>query len=162
MLKPTQAVSLARSVSSPWWPTKPEPLGLEDVGEHGVLMDVGHENAVAIFPRKFVGEVDARAAVRRAVAVVGDGLDVVVNVGVDVLAALPVIDAAGNHMPQMRDHAGGDEELAVIVEIEAPGIAEAMRDDLEAILRWVVAQDATVDVLAVFHGDLIGEGVALA
>ena len=87
-------------------------FGHEQIGEDRVLVDVGHEDAVAILARKLIGEVDAGAAVRGAMAVVGDGFDVVVDVGVDVFAALPVIDAAGDHVPEVRDHAGGLEGVA--------------------------------------------------
>ena len=36
----------------------------------------------------------------------GDGLDVVVGVGIEVLARLPLVAAALNHVIQVRNHAG--------------------------------------------------------
>ena len=40
----------------------------------------------------------------------------------------------GIDVEEMGDDAGGDEELALRVVIDAPGIAEAVCDDLEMIL----------------------------
>ena len=96
-----------------------------------------------------------------AVTVVGDGLDIVVDGGVDVFAPLAVVDAAGDDVPEMRNHAGGDKHLAVVVEIETPRIAETVGDNFEAILRRMIAPDAAVDVLAVNHRDLFGKRLAL-
>ena len=95
------------------------------------------------------------AGVRRVadpVAVVGDGLDVVVGVGIEVLAGLPLVAAALNHVIQVRDDAGGDERLAVVVEIDAPGIARAVGEDLEDVPRRVIAPDAGVDRRALVVG----------
>ena len=82
----------------------------------------------------------------RAVAVVGDGADVAVDIGVEVCAALAVVDAAGDHVPQVRDDAGGDEDLPLRVVVDPPGVAEPVGDDFEAILGRVVAPDTAVDV----------------
>ena len=65
---------------------------------------------------------------------VGDGLDVAVDVGVEVLASLALIDAAGDDVPEMRDDAGAHDELTLGVVVDAPGIAEAVGHDLEPIL----------------------------
>ena len=75
-------------------------LAHEHIREDGVLVDVGHEDAAGLRRRKGVRLVDARAAVRRTVPVVGDGLDVAVDVGIEVLAALAMIDAAGDHVQE--------------------------------------------------------------
>ena len=71
-------------------------LSLEHVRQHRVLVDVGHEDASLLRGRERVRLVDARAAMRRSMSMVGDGLDVAVDVGIEVLAALALIDAAGN------------------------------------------------------------------
>ena len=76
---------------------------------------------------------------------VGDRLDVVVGVGIEVLPGLPLIPAALNHVIQVRNHAGGEEGLAVVVEIDAPGIAGAVGEDFEFVPRRVIAPDAGVD-----------------
>src|SRR5439155_7098569 len=83
-----------------------------------------------------------RAFAARVMNMVADGLDVVVNervdeplvrvgveafvrerflaIDVEMLAALPLEASALNHVPQMRNHAGLDEALAVFVEVNAP------------------------------------------
>ena len=63
------------------------------------------------------------ADVAHIVQVVGNRLDVLKRVGVEVLAPLPVIAAPLDHVPQMRNHAGGNEGLALVVEVHAPRIA---------------------------------------
>ena len=91
-------------------------------------------------------------------AMIGDGLDVAVDVRIEVLAALAMVDAAGDHVPQVRDHARADEQLSLGVVVDAPRIAEAVRDDLEHVLRRVIAPDAAVDVDAVRLQQSAGNG----
>ena len=121
-------------------------LPLEHVRQHRVLVDVGHEDAAPLRGREGIGLIDARAAVSRAVTMVGDGLNVAVDVRVEVPAALTLVDAAGNDVPEMRDHAGAHDQLTLGVVVDAPRVAEAVRHDLEAILGRMVAPDAAVDV----------------
>ena len=45
----------------------------------------------------------------------------------------------------MRDDAGFDEGLAVLVEVEAPGVAGAVGEDLEDVPGRMIAPDAGVD-----------------
>ena len=70
-----------------------------------MLVDVAHEELVAVLLREGVGEVEARSAVRGLVDVVTAGLDVVVDKLVHVLPALLVVDAALDDMKQVRDDA---------------------------------------------------------
>ena len=135
--------------------------GLEDVCDHIMLVDVRHEDAVAVFFRELIREVDARTAMRGAMAMIGDGLDIIEDVRIDVAAALTVIDAAGDDMPEMRDHAGGDEDLAVVIKVHSPRIAEAVRDDFKAVLRWMVTPNTTINVLTIFDRNLGRERIAL-
>ena len=86
------------------------------------------------------------------VAVVGDRLDVVVGVRVEVRPGLPLVPAALDHVVEVRDHAGGEEGLAVLVEVDAPGVARAVGEDLELVLRRVIAPDPGVDRDAVLVG----------
>ena len=81
-------------------------------------------------------------------AVVGDRADVAVNIRIKVATALPMVNAARNDMPQMRDHACADEELSLRVVVDAPRVTEAVRDHLEAILNRVITPNATVDLCA--------------
>ncbi len=112
-------------------------LALEHVGQHGVLVDVGHEDPSVLRGGKGIGLVDACAAVRRTVPMVGDGLDVAVDVRVEVLASLALVDAAGDDVQEVRDHAGADDELTLGVVVDAPGVAEAVGHDLEpSLVGW--------------------------
>ena len=87
----------------------------------------------------------------RAMAVVGDRADVAVNIRIKVTTALPMVNAARNDMPQMRDHACADEELSLRVVVDAPRVAETVSDHLEAILNRVITPNATVDPVSYTH-----------
>ena len=121
--------------------------GLEDIRDHIVLVQVRHDDAVAVFLRELIGEIDTSAAMRGAMPMIGDGLDVIEDVRIDVAAALTVIDAAGDDMREMRDHAGGYEDLAVVIEVDPPRIAEAVPDDFKAILRGMIPPNTTINVV---------------
>ena len=65
---------------------------------------------------------------------------------------LPLVAAALDDVVEVRDDAGGDERLAVLVEVDAPGVARAVGEDLEVVPRRVIAPDAGVDRDAVGVG----------
>src|SRR5947209_17670554 len=76
------------------------------------------------------------------VAVVGDRLDVVIGVGVEVLAGLPLIACAGNDVNDVRDDAGGGEEVSKLVVVEAPWVARAVGEDFELMPHGMIAPNA--------------------
>ena len=119
------------------------------VGPAAAQVDHGAGMGVAAAGR--VGAVVARVR-RRAdpMPMLGDRLDVVVGVGVEVLAGLTLVAAALNHVIQVRDHAGREKRLALVVEIDAPRIARAVGEDFEHVLRGVIAPDAGIDRRALF------------
>jgi hypothetical protein len=80
---------------------------------------------------------------------IGNRRDVAVDVRIEMLAALALIDAAGNHMPEMRDDAGADQQLSLGVVVYAPRVAETVSDDFESVLRRVITPHAAVDLDAV-------------
>jgi hypothetical protein len=51
------------------------------------------------------------------VCVVGDGLDVLVRVRIEVLPGLPLVTSAGDDVVEMRNDARRDEPLAMLVVI---------------------------------------------
>ena len=55
---------------------KARTAGLEDVGDHIMLVEVRHEDAVAVFLRELIREIVTSAAMRGAMTMIGDGLDV--------------------------------------------------------------------------------------
>ena len=79
-------------------------------------------------------------------AVIGDRTNVAVDIRIEVPAALAMVDAARNHVPEMGNHAGADKELAFSVVIDSPRITESMRHDLETLFRRVIAPNTTVDI----------------
>src|SRR3954468_17918406 len=97
---------------------------------------------------------------RGSMTVIGNGLNVAVDVRIEVLPSLSLVNAARDHMKQMRNHAGGDEQLSLRIVINAPRIAEAMRDDLEYLLCRVVAPHAAIDLDAVARDQIVRERLA--
>ena len=116
-----------------------------------MFVEIRHEDPVAIFLGKRVGQVDAGSAVGRAVPVIRDRFDIIKDIRVNVFAPLTVVNAAGNHMPKVRNHTSGDEHLAVIIKIQAPRIAETVGDHFKPILCRMIAPHSAVDELPVFH-----------
>ena len=139
----------------------------EDVRVDPVAVDVVHEDRVPVLIRERVSEVDHRAAVGvptadrvrdpvarvgarpEVVEVVRDRLDVVVDVRVEVLAALPVVTRALDDVVEVRNHARRDETLPVIVEVDAPLVARAPREDVELVPFRVVPPNRRVDLGAI-------------
>ena len=78
------------------------------------------------------------------VEVVGTGRHQLIEVGIEVVAVHPLEVRAGDHAEQVRDHAVGDERLAEVVEVEAPGVGRAVGDDLEDLAGRVIPPDAAV------------------
>ena len=140
----------------------PDPLRVQHIREHGVLVDVGHEDAAACEVREGIGLIDARPAMRRAMTMIGDRLNVAVDVRIEVLATLSLINAARDDVPQVGDDARADQQLALGVVVDAPRVAEAVRDDLEPILRRVIAPDAAVDLDAVALQEVLGKRLIAA
>ena len=62
-----------------------------------------------------------------------DGLDVVIGMGIEMFAGLPLITAALNDVKKVRNHAGRAKCLTEIVEIDSPGIARAVGENFEDV-----------------------------
>jgi hypothetical protein len=76
---------------------------------------------------------------------VGNRGDVRVRVLIEMLASLPVVASALNVVEQMRNYAGGRNQLTPVVEIDAPRIAGAPRKHLELMPRWMITPDRRVE-----------------
>src|SRR5256885_235623 len=59
-------------------------------------------------------------------------------IDVEMLAALPLETPALNHVPEVRNHAGLDETLAVFVEVNAPRIARAFCKHFEDVFGGMI------------------------
>ena len=139
-------------------PDEPRSFAIERLGVHAVMVDRADDELAAVLGRKDVVEheprpavgVAALAALDAVVLVVGDRLDVVERVLVLVLAALAVIAAALDDVPEVRDDARLDEHFAVLVECDAPRVRRTVGENFEDVLRRMVAPDAGVDRDAIF------------
>ena len=141
-------------------------LGADHVDVEAVAVQVTHEEFAVVLLGPGAALVAHQAAVGVAaagrvaavvagvgrgpdvVSVQGDRLDVGVGVRVEVAAGLPVVAAARDDVPHVRDDARLDEEVAVGVVVEAPRVAGAVGDDLEDVPRRVIAPDAGVNLLS--------------
>ena len=149
-------------------------VGIEVIGHQTVAVEVAEDELVAIGRGELAALVDREAAVGVATAfgigividdaragrrvmgdigagiagvvrVVGNGLDVLIRVRIEVLTTLALVARAWDDVIQMWDHAGGDEELAVLVVVQSPGIAGTMGEDFELMAHGMVAPDAAVE-----------------
>jgi hypothetical protein len=88
------------------------------------IAQVDHEAAVGVTAAGLVAAIVA--AVRRGaqvVAMIGDGHNVGVGVWIEMRAGLALKPAILNDVKRMRNDAGLDESLAMLVEVYAPGVA---------------------------------------
>ena len=127
-------------------------------------VDVVHENLAAIFfgptaalinhqARMGVAATDRIGTAVRSMwpltagvmKMVGHGFDVVEDIRIEVLAALPFKTTALNHVPKMRNHARFDDTLAMLIKINPPRVARAFGKKLEDVPGWMIAPDAGSD-----------------
>src|SRR5579871_3007369 len=83
------------------------------------------------------------------VDVIGAARHQAVTVRVQILAKHADVMSARNDVEQVLDDAVGDEHLAIIIEIQAPGVGGAPGEHLERFLDRVKAPDTTVEGNAV-------------
>src|SRR6266567_1722255 len=83
-----------------------------------------------------------RAFVACPVNMVGEGFDVVINVWIEMRTRLAMIASALDHMEQVRNDAGFDDALAVLVKINSPWIARAFGEKLENVFGGMIAPDS--------------------
>src|SRR6187431_470455 len=93
-----------------------------------------------------------RALTPNPVHVIGNGLDVVVDVGIEVLASLALVARALHDLIEVLDHARGRERVAVVVEVETPRIARAFSKDFKDVLCRMEAPDRAVQFLTLAVG----------
>ena len=86
-----------------------------------------------------------------------DRTDITVGVRIKMTASLAVIQAAGDDMPQVRDHACCNEKLPLGVVVDTPRIAKTVRNNFKHFLSWVIAPDTTINLLTLpFKLDRLG------
>src|SRR5262245_34411164 len=96
---------------------------------------------------------------RGSMTMIGNRLNVAVDVWIEVLSALTLIDAAGDHVKQMWNDARRDEQLSFGIVIDAPRVTESMGDHLEHVFSRVIAPDTTVDLDAVLRQKFLREWI---
>ena len=112
-----------------------------------IAMDVAHEGRAGVLGRGSAALVDLHAGVGGAVVlVVVDVFEEVVGVGPTGDAALADVDAAGDDVPEVFDNAGGDEEVAARVPVDAPLVGDAVGELVDGVVGGVVAHDAGVEL----------------
>ena len=79
------------------------------------------------------------------VPVRGNRFDVVVGVRVEVLPRLALVAATLHDVPEVRNHAGFDEEIAVRIVVQPPRVRGALREDFKRMPRRMISPDARVD-----------------
>ena len=81
-----------------------------------MLVNVAHEEVVAVFGGEGICQIEASSAMRREVGVVADRLDGRIGVGVEVGAGLFVVDAALDDVEEVGDDATGGKAVAEIID----------------------------------------------
>ena len=68
------------------------------------------------------------------------------------LARLPLVAPALYHVVEVRDHAGRGEGVADLVEVDPPGVARALRENLKLVPHRVVPPVAGIELHAIAIG----------
>ena len=82
-------------------------IGFHDVGQHGVFVNVAHEQSIAILLRKRIGQIESRTAVSGQVRVITDRLDVVIDVRIDVR----LDSVCGRRRPERHETGAGSRSM---------------------------------------------------
>jgi hypothetical protein len=119
----------------------------------GVIVDIAEDDGVEVAGRELVAEIDLNAAVGgHVMPMIDDGWEEFVGVRERGAAGLTDVDAAGSHMEEVINDAGADEGVSVAVEVDAPRVAGAVGEDLEAAGARVPPGDGSVHLNAVIVG----------
>ena len=81
-------------------------FSLQHVRQHGVFVNVRHEQLAVVLLGECIREIHPSATMCGTMTMVGNRANVRIDVWVEVTTTLAMIDAAGNDVPQVRDHAG--------------------------------------------------------
>ena len=123
-------------------------LALDVIDQHPVQVDIAHEELLTVLLRELVREVETRPSMGGSVPMIRDGLDIIVDVGIEMFASLPVVATSLDHMEEVRNDTGGHKGLTVLVKVETPRIARAPGEDLELLVEGMIAPDPGIDALA--------------
>ena len=76
---------------------------------------------------------------------VGNRLDVVVEIRIEMLTTLALIPSALNDVPQVWNHARSNEGLSTVVEVNSPRFTGSACEDIKHVPRRVVTPDRSVN-----------------
>ena len=76
---------------------------------------------------------------------IGDRLDVIIQVGIEMLSSLPLVACSLDHVKQVGNDAGSNKSLAVLIEIDSPGVTAAPRKDVELMPRGMLTPDGRIE-----------------
>ena len=94
--------------------------------------------------------------------VVADARHQLVHVRRQVFAVHALVVGAGDDVPEMIDDAVADEHLAVLVEVETPGIGGSMGERLEFFSRGVVRRALTQPLACIAHNSGVDSASVVA
>ncbi len=83
--------------------------------------------------------------VAQVVQMIGNSRDVGIGEGIEMVPRLPIVARPLDDVKQMRNDTGRAKSLAVVVEVDPPGIAGSLGEDLELMLERMIAPDAGID-----------------
>ena len=127
---------------------------LDLINQDPMHVNIAHEELLPVFLRELVRQVESCAPMSRGVAMIRNGLDVVVDVRVEVATCLPMVAPPLNDVKHVRNNAGGYESLSVLIKIQPPGVTGAVGEDLELLVEGVVAPHPGVNLLAITVGSI--------
>ena len=116
-------------------------------GESAVCMTTAKGVRIVVHHSRASGfvEADIGARIASIMGVVGDGLDILVSMRIEVLPGLPLIPTAGYNMVKMRNDAGSDEPLAMLVVIQPPRVTGAFGEDFKLMPQGMVTPHSSID-----------------
>ena len=148
--KANQCHVVGRQKIVPVLPNKTRSIGDHYIRQHGMFVDVAHEQPAVVFFGESICQVESRTTMGGQMGVIANRLNVIVNMWVEMRPALLVVNSPLNHVKQMRNDATGSETLALIIEIKTPRIGQTASKYFKRPTRRVVTPNATIDELAVF------------
>ena len=111
-------------------------------------MNIRHEEFVMVLLGKEVCQIDASTSMSRAVTMIYDGLNVGIDVGMNVFSSLSMEETTLDDMKGMGNDTGRDKGLSIVVKVQSPRVAETMGHDFETLLDRMVTEDTPVDELS--------------
>src|SRR5680860_64377 len=92
------------------------------------------------------------ATVSQIMHVVGNGLDIIIGIGIEMLPPLSLIPRPLNDMVHMGNNANGDKGMSIVVKIYSPRVTGTFGKDLELMSGRMVAPYRGIQLRTLFIG----------